>query len=115
MKVFLLLALLAVHAFADGSMDLSAASSQPSTRVNVAVDDKNDAQEDIGRSFGLDMTGFRDHRPSHPVYIYAPHFDLPIDMSDDDTSVVTFLPRRGQRKSIRLRYGRQSTEEEDGA
>ncbi|KAG9406266.1 hypothetical protein AC1031_002593 [Aphanomyces cochlioides] len=106
MKLFTLSAIAILSTLAEGTADAPTAPSHESTQVS---------QEDIARPFRLDMTGFRDHRPSHPVYIYAPHFDLPIDMSDDDTSVVTFLPRRGQRKSIRLRYGRQSTEEEDAA
>ncbi|CAK4259354.1 unnamed protein product [Aphanomyces euteiches] len=106
MKLVTLFAIAILSTLAEGTADVPTAPSHESTQVS---------QENIGRSFGLDMTGFRHHRPSHPVYIYAPHFDLPIDMPDDDTSVVTFLPRRGQLKSIRLRYGRQSTEEEDAA
>ncbi|KAH9071238.1 hypothetical protein Ae201684P_007396 [Aphanomyces euteiches] len=70
-----------------------------------------------------DMGAFRDHRPSHPVYIYAPHFTFhedPTLRSYVDSTLVD-VDRRDLPKLVRMarrqyiRQDKDDKESEDAA
>ncbi|CAK4104286.1 unnamed protein product [Aphanomyces euteiches] len=70
-----------------------------------------------------DMAAFRDHRPSHPVYIYAPHFTFhedPTLRSYVDSTLVD-VDRRDLPKLVRMarrqyiRQDKDDKESEDAA
>ena len=97
MKTFILSALVAAVVMAEGSAD------SPTM------------QQEHARG---DMAAFRDHRPSHPVYIYAPHFTFhedPTLRSYVDSTLVD-VDRRDLPKLVRMarrQYTRQGKEDQD--
>ncbi|KAG9405352.1 hypothetical protein AC1031_004460 [Aphanomyces cochlioides] len=101
MKIIVLFALVALVALAEKAVD-------DSLSPQETIDDKSDSSQEM--KYMKDMTGFRDHRPSHPVYIYAPHFDIPIDSTDLDVAVM--MDDKSPRKPT---YGDKNMEGENAA
>ncbi|KAG9406247.1 hypothetical protein AC1031_002588 [Aphanomyces cochlioides] len=104
MKTCILSALVAAVVMAEGSADSPTMQS---------------SQEHARR----DMAAFRDHRPSHPVYIYAPHFTFhedPTLRSYVDSTLVD-VDRRDLPKLVRMarrqyiRQDKDDKESEDAA
>ena len=99
MKTCILSALVAAVVMAEGSADSpTMQSSQEHARADLAA--------------------FRDHRPSHPVYIYAPHFTFhedPTLRSYVDSTLVD-VDRRDLPKLIRMarrKYIRQDKDDKE--
>ncbi|CAK4073305.1 unnamed protein product [Aphanomyces euteiches] len=104
MKIIVVFALVALVALAEKTID-------DSLSPQETIEDKSDSSQEM--NYMMDMTGFRNHRPSHPVYIYAPHVDIPIDSTDLD--VAAMKDDKSPRKPSRFHYGDKNMEGENAA